>query len=80
MIPSAVLTFEQRRQARDHAEALRVPCPVCVAQAGEPCCPSSLTVPHLLRVKAVQGERNAPGLGEEPGRARPGATTSKEGK
>lgn len=59
MIPAAVLTFEQRRQARDYAEALRVPCPVCVAKAFEPCCPVSLTVPHLLRVKAAQGERNS---------------------
>ena len=35
--------------------ALAVPCPICIALAGEQCMPMSLTAPHWARVQLALG-------------------------
>lgn len=45
-------TLPQASQAKNYPDALKRDCPICVAKAGEPCCPASLSIPHLARCRA----------------------------
>lgn len=58
----------QDAQRENHAGVLKVGCPVCCAEAGEPCAPMSNALPHLLRFKVSAGAP-LPAADSAPGRA-----------
>jgi hypothetical protein len=48
---SPTLTVPQAHQKRYFPRSLKRVCPTCNAKAGEPCMPSSLSIPHLARCR-----------------------------